>query len=224
MQRTVVKEQADVGIALDGDGDRVVMVDAKGELIDGDEIVYIIAKARLAKNLLQGGIVGTVMSNYGLELSIRELGLDFVRSQVGDRHVIAELMKRGWTLGGEGSGHIICLDNTTTGDGIITALQVLASMCTSELSLAELKSGMEKFPQITINVQTKNGREILSKPQVQTAVKAAEASLAGKGRVLLRPSGTEPVIRIMVEGQDQSNVEQLAAELAQVVEQTISGC
>lgn len=216
----VLNNEADLGIALDGDGDRVIMVDHTGTVVDGDELLYIIATDRRARNPGVSGVVGTQMSNLGLELALREQGIELVRTQVGDRHVMAELLERGWLYGGESSGHIICLDETTTGDGIVSALQVLAAMRNSGLGLAELKSGMIKFPQTMINVRVSNSEGVegvCTKPAILAAVAEVEAALGGRGRVLLRPSGTEPVVRVMVEGEEAEQVEALAASLAAVV-------
>ena len=216
LQQRVVSEQADVGIALDGDGDRVVMVDRKGELVDGDELLFIMAKSRHAAGKLFGGVVGTVMTNYGFEQAIRTLGIEFIRAQVGDRYVMETLNEQHWVLGGEGSGHIVNLDLTTTGDGIISALQVLRVMVQQDTALADLKAEMHKVPQVLTNVPV-SGAAVLSSSAVERAVQHAEATLKDTGRVLLRKSGTEPVIRVMVEGQDAALVEQLAAELAEAV-------
>jgi phosphoglucosamine mutase len=221
LQRIVLAEQADLGIALDGDGDRVVMVDHKGEILDGDELLYIIAKNCLATDRLQGGVVGTEMSNLGLELSLRQLGIDFARAKVGDRHVLTELKKLGWLLGGETSGHLVWLNATTTGDGIISALQVLSAMHHSEQTLHAQKTGMIKFPQAMLNVPMKSESNPLQQPHVQAAVRDAEAKLAGRGRVFLRPSGTEPLIRIMVEGENHVLVKQLAESLAAIIQSAI---
>lgn len=217
LQQVVRETDADLGIAFDGDSDRVVMVDAHGELVDGDEIIVMIARERLASGNHVHGVVGTLMSNLGMELAIRDMGLEFVRAKVGDRYVMAELEKRGWTLGGEASGHVVCLDKTTTGDAIIAALQVLAAIVSSGKPLHELKKGMSKFPQRMINVKVGKKSDPMQNPDVAEAVEVAEARLAGRGRVLLRPSGTEPVIRVMVEGEDQALVQQLTEELAETV-------
>lgn len=222
LQQLVRESGADLGIAFDGDSDRVVMVDAQGELVDGDEIIVMIARERLAGSNHVQGVVGTLMSNLGMELALREMGLDFVRAKVGDRYVMAELEKRDWTLGGEASGHIVCLDKTTTGDAIIAALQVLAAVVRSGLPLHELKKGMSKFPQHMVNVRVGEKRDPMQHPGVASAVQAAEQRLAGRGRVLLRPSGTEPVIRVMVEGEDGGLVRQLTAELAEVVSASLA--
>lgn len=212
-------EGADLGIAFDGDGDRVMMVDNHGEVVDGDELLYIIARSRLSAGEKVGGIVGTLMTNLGMELAIKELGLDFARSKVGDRYVLETLNENDWTIGGESSGHIICLDRTTTGDGIVSALQVLAYLVTANVSLYEAKSGMKKFPQLMINVPLQGNADPMQSSAVQQSVVQAESKLAGRGRVLLRPSGTEPLIRVMVEGEDELLVNQLANEIAAQVEQ-----
>jgi phosphoglucosamine mutase len=212
-------EGADLGIAFDGDGDRVLMVDNHGEVVDGDELLYIIARSRLSAGEKVGGVVGTLMTNLGMELAVKELGLDFARSKVGDRYVLETLNENGWTIGGESSGHIICLDRTTTGDGIVSALQVLAYLVTENVSLYEAKSGMKKFPQLMINVPLQGNADPMQSSAVQQSVVQAESKLAGRGRVLLRPSGTEPLIRVMVEGEDKLLVNQLANEIAAQVEQ-----
>lgn len=212
-------EGADLGVAFDGDGDRVVMVDNKGEIIDGDELLYIIARSRLSVGEDVGGVVGTLMSNLGMELAIKDLGLEFARSDVGDRYVLETLNKNNWLIGGESSGHIICLDRTTTGDGIVSALQVLAYLVTENVTLHEAKSGMKKFPQLMINVPLQGSADPMQSAAVQQSVTQAEAKLAGRGRVLLRPSGTEPLIRVMVEGEDDLLVTQLANDIADHVSQ-----
>ena len=216
----VVAQQADYGIALDGDGDRVIMVDGKGEVIDGDELVLIIALDRKARGLMKGGVAGTLMSNLGLEQALARQDIPFVRARVGDRYVLSELQSRDWQLGGESSGHILCLDITSTGDGIISALQVIAAIERSGNTLHQLKGQMEKFPQRMINVRCALEGDFGD--QVNLAVAATEKKLDGKGRVLLRPSGTEPVVRVMVEGEDLSLVEELVQGLAEVVEQAAS--
>ena len=214
---TVLAEQADLGIAFDGDGDRLVMVDHLGNVVDGDEILYVIASEKRRQNIDFGGVVGTAMSNLGLELALDAMGVPFTRTAVGDRYVMKELLERGWNLGGESSGHIICLDKTTTGDGIVSALQALAAVVNSGQTLADLKNTMVKFPQSLINVKLVNGIDIAANEIVQTAVSDVESQLGKNGRVLLRPSGTEPVVRVMVEGEDLEVVDKLAKELSAVV-------
>ncbi len=218
----VLQNRADIGIAFDGDGDRVMMVDSKGQIIDGDEILYIITKARMASSDKQKGIAGTLMSNMGLELAIKNMGLDFVRTNVGDRYVLECLKNEGWALGGESSGHIICLDRTTTGDGIVSALQVMAYLAESGKSLIEALEGMEKMPQILINVPLPVKTDPTQEPKVQAAVESIEEKLAGRGRVLLRPSGTEPLIRVMVEGEDERQVNEYAQHIADAVAESVA--
>ena len=223
LQKNVRVQNADLGIAFDGDGDRVMMVDQQGNLVDGDELLYIIARERLQSGKLSGGIVGTAMSNLGLEHALAQNEIPFVRAKVGDRYVMEQLLAQNWLLGGESSGHIICLDRTTTGDGIIAALQVLAAMVKSEQGLAELRAGMAKYPQTLVNVRLDKQVDVMSLQSVQDAIQAAEQQLADTGRILLRPSGTEPLIRVMVEGQDSGVVEQVANDLAAVVRSALSG-
>jgi len=220
--RALVQEQnADLGIAFDGDGDRVIMVDHRGELLDGDELLFIIARDRLRTGSRFNAVVGTLMTNLGLEMALRALGLDLRRAKVGDRYVMEGLLAENLILGGENSGHIICLDRTTTGDGIISALQVLSAMLQSGRSLHDLKAGMSKYPQVLINVSV-TGEVDLRRSPIQDAVRAVESQLGDHGRVLLRPSGTEPVVRVMVEGADAGAVERHARELAGVVRETLS--
>jgi len=218
----VLNQQADLGIAFDGDGDRVQMVDHTGEIVDGDELLYIIAQHKLADGADGQGVVGTVMSNLGLELALKELNIPFRRTPVGDRYVMEELKTRQWYIGGESSGHVICLDKTTTGDGIVAALQVLAAMKDMGKSLYDLKVKMEKFPQTMINVRIKNPKVLNGNSIIQSAVKDAESTLGKQGRVLLRPSGTEPMVRVMVEGSDDALVSKLATELSQVVSKELA--
>jgi phosphoglucosamine mutase len=223
LQQHVLKEKADLGIALDGDGDRVIMVDHEGNILDGDELVYIIAKHRQELGILDGGVIGTVMSNLGLEQALRHLDVDFARVAVGDRHVISELLKRKWSLGGEPSGHIICLGSTTTGDGIVAALQVLSAMQHKQQPLAQLKLGLHKYPQVLVNVIVSDNSDIQQKSRIQDALQSAEIALGGNGRVLLRRSGTEQMVRVMVEGKDETHVTQLANQLADVVKAELAG-
>ena len=217
LKKSVLAEGADLGIALDGDGDRVIMVDSTGEVVDGDELLFIIANAEHRSKRLNGGVVGTQMSNFGLEEALGEKKIPFVRVGVGDRYVLSELNKRKWVLGGESSGHIICLNVTTTGDGIISALQVLAAMLESYSSLEELKAGMTKYPQNMINVACRQKVDLGSQAAIAKAVARTEKKLGSCGRVLLRPSGTEPVVRVMVEGEDAALVASLTQDLARVV-------
>lgn len=222
LQEMVLHVGADVGIALDGDGDRLIMVDEKGEVVDGDELLFVIAQSRQASGHLKGPVVGTQMSNFGLERALKSQGIPFERAKVGDRYVMELLNKLGGVIGGESSGHIICLDRSSTGDGIVAALQVLAAMHSSGRTLNELKSGMRKYPQTMINVRLARRVDVLADPAVQRAVKAVEAKLADNGRVLLRPSGTEPVVRVMVEGGNPLQVQELASELARAVELAVA--
>lgn len=220
--KEVLAEGADIGIAFDGDGDRVVMVDHLGNVVDGDEIIYVIARDRRRRDVSFGGVAGTLMSNLGLQLGLEALDIPFSRANVGDRYVMAELQSRKWKLGGESSGHVICLDVASTGDGVVAALQVLFAMVSCDASLHELRIKMSKFPQTMINVQLGQKGDVTANPKVQEAVRAVEATLGKRGRVLLRPSGTEPVVRVMVEGEDAGLVERLAQELATSVEQAIA--
>lgn len=221
LREHVLSEKADIGIALDGDGDRVVLVDHEGNILDGDELIYIIAKNRQETGQLKGGVVGTVMTNYGFEVAMRQLNIEFVRVPVGDRHVMSELAKRKWHLGGEPSGHILCSDAITTGDGIISALQVLSIMKHTKQNLSQLKSGLRKFPQVLINVNVTENTDPHHKSRIQAAIKNIEDQLGSTGRVLLRRSGTEPLVRVMVEGQDVSHVTELANQLAGIVKEEL---
>ncbi|MFI4891536.1 MAG: phosphoglucosamine mutase [Steroidobacterales bacterium] len=218
LQLTVPGVRAKLGIALDGDGDRVVMVDALGRIVDGDQLLYILAVSRQASGTLKGPVVGTVMSNLGLEHALAERGIGFRRAQVGDRHVLAMLNEAGGTLGGETSGHILCLDKTTTGDGLVSALQVLAVMKQSGAELAELAAAMPRYPQVLLNVRVAARFDPMREPAVVEAAERVERRFGGKGRIVLRASGTEPLIRVMVEGYDAALVRSGAAEIAAVVE------
>src|SRR5690349_1546789 len=211
----VLKRKADAGIALDGDGDRCLMVDRDGHTVDGDQLLYVIARSRHEQGKLRGPVVGTQMSNLGLELALRKLGIPFERAAVGDRYVLERLEETGGRIGGESSGHIVCLDRTTTGDGIVSALQVLAEMVRTGKSLRELAKPVEKYPQVLINVPVKGkAGAVVEAPAVQTALKAGEKKLDGRGRILLRPSGTEPLVRVMVESQDERESRETAESIA----------
>lgn len=221
LRRRVLEERANCGIALDGDGDRLIMVDARGEILDGDELTFIIARHRQQLGRLRGAVVGTQMSNLGLEIALRTLGLELKRAKVGDRYIMELLTAHGWTVGGESSGHIICLDLTSTGDGIISALQVLEAMVCSGHKLETLKSGMSKLPQVLVNVRMPVKQDVMHNAQVRAAMDAAEARLGDRGRILLRPSGTEPVVRVMAEGTDQALVDEVVHTLADVVRDAV---
>ena len=213
----VLMERADVGVALDGDADRLIMVDHRGEIVDGDELLYVLVKSRLDAGEKVAGVAGTLMSNLGLEHGLRDLGVDFVRAKVGDRYVLEELRKRDWCIGGESSGHIICLDRTTTGDGLVAALQVLAYVQQSGESLASLRAGMTRYPQVLVNVPLSRREALNDNPEVASAVADAERELGDSGRVLFRPSGTEPVVRVMVEGRVANDVEKICHRVAEAV-------
>jgi phosphoglucosamine mutase len=222
LRRHVLQEKADAGIALDGDGDRLIMVDHEGRILDGDEILYAIVKHKKELGTLKGGVVGTVMSNMGLENALNQLNIDFVRVPVGDRYIVNELIKRNWHLGGEPSGHIICADSITTGDGIVSALQVLSVMRQQKVTLSQLKSGLLKYPQILVNVKVSNNHDFSEKNRIQETLKIIENELGKKGRVLLRRSGTESLIRVMVEGEDEAHIKALANQLAAVVQEELA--
>jgi phosphoglucosamine mutase len=217
LQLTVPGVRANVGVALDGDGDRLVMVDHLGRIIDGDQLLYVIARALQADGTLRGPVIGTVMSNLGLEVALRAASIEFKRAAVGDRYVLSMLRETRGILGGESSGHILCLTKTTTGDGLVSALQVLAVIKSTGRSLAELTSGMRKYPQVLLNVQVAKRFDPSNVPEVQEAVKRIEQRLGGECRVVLRPSGTEPVIRVMVEGRDEAQTRAAASELAEII-------
>ena len=221
LQLTVPGVRAHVGVALDGDGDRVVLVDELGRCVDGDQLLYILATARKSRGELKGPVVGTVMSNLGLEHALAALDIDFRRSQVGDRQVLAMLNDTGGTLGGETSGHILCLDKTTTGDGLVAALQVLAIMRQTGAGLAELGAPLRKYPQVLLNVRVAQQSDPLEHPEVVAVVRKIELRFDGRGRIVLRASGTEPVIRVMVEGFDAALVKQGAREIAAAVESAL---
>lgn len=224
LQRAVLDEQADLGIALDGDGDRLIMVDADGKVLDGDDILYIIACSRLQDGIMEGGVVGTKMTNLGLEHALQRMGLPLERTDVGDRFIMARLQEKSWVLGGEPSGHIICRDRTTTGDGIVSALQVMAAIYRSGKGLKELCGGLSKYPQLLKNIRLgeNSADAIMASSSLSAAVREVEAELGSRGRVLLRPSGTEPLIRIMIEGEDGEQVKILTQQLASVVEQLVA--
>jgi phosphoglucosamine mutase len=213
----VREHEAVLGIALDGDGDRLVMVDAAGRIYDGDELLYVIAMQRQRAGALGGGVVGTLMTNYGLEQALERAGIAFARAAVGDRYVLELLHARGWSLGGENSGHIVCLDRHTTGDGVVSALQVLTAVVESGRALPELLAGLAMLPQVMINVRTGHAGGYRPSAAVRAALESAERELAGRGRVLLRPSGTEPVVRVMVEGYPESLSRGVAERLSDVV-------
>jgi phosphoglucosamine mutase len=219
LRKAVVAHHADVGIALDGDGDRLIMADASGKLYDGDQLLYVIAKHRQANGKMQGGVVGTLMTNLAFEHAMRKLGIPFKRANVGDRYVMDVLQQEGWQLGGENSGHILCLDKHSTGDGIVSALQVLHALRTCKQTLAQAAQDLVMYPQVLINIRVEKAVSLLENVQIKTAVADAERGLNGKGRVLLRPSGTEPLLRVMVEGEDKTLVEQSAKNIADVVRQ-----
>lgn len=221
LKEAVLSHGANLGVALDGDGDRLIMVDHLGEVLDGDELLYIIAKTRLDKGYLGSSVVGTQMTNLGVEHALNRLGITLLRSAVGDRHVIKLMNESNSILGGEGSGHIICADRTTTGDGIVSALQVLETMAKDSKSLHDLKADIEKYPQRMINVKLKIGVKFVVTDEIDAAVKVVERQLKGSGRVLLRASGTEPLVRVMVEGDNLALVESLALELSTTVERLL---
>jgi phosphoglucosamine mutase len=217
LQAAVLAQHADLGIAFDGDADRVLMVDHSGAIVDGDELLFIIARDLHERGKLQGGVVGTLMSNLGLELALAELNIPFIRAKVGDRYVIAELLERGWLVGGENSGHLVCFQHTTTGDAIVAALQVLMALKRRGQTLGEARLGMRKCPQVLVNVRYSGAHDPLEHPAVKEASAKVTEEMAGQGRVLLRKSGTEPLVRVMVEGNDEVKVRAYAEGLARVV-------
>lgn len=222
LQQRVIEEKADLGVALDGDADRLIMVDHSGNLVDGDQLLFVVARDRKESGAELPGVVGTLMSNFGLELALQALDIEFVRAKVGDRYVMEQLDQRGWLIGGESSGHLVCLDRTSTGDGTVSALQVLAALSRRDQSLAEAVADVALLPQTMINVRGPNRDGFMDKPEVKTAMAEAEKALAGNGRILLRPSGTEPLVRVMIEGKDPGQVAALCRELADVVEKAIA--
>ncbi len=222
LQQRVLDEKADLGVALDGDADRLIMVDHTGKLVDGDQLLFVVARDRKESGADMPGVVGTLMSNFGLELALQAQGIEFVRAKVGDRYVMEQLDQRGWLIGGESSGHLVCLDCTSTGDGTVSALQVLAALSRRDQSLADAVTDVALLPQTMINVRGPNRDGFMDKPEVKTAMAEAEKALAGNGRILLRPSGTEPLVRVMIEGKDADQVASLCRELADVVEKAIA--
>lgn len=217
LQQRVLAEKADLGLAYDGDGDRIMMVDHLGAKVDGDQILYIIAREGLRQGQLRGGVVGTLMSNMGLELALKQLGIPFARAKVGDRYVLEKMKEKHWRLGAENSGHVILLDKTTTGDGIVASLQVLTAMVRNHMSLHDLCSGMKMLPQVLVNVRFSGSSDPLEDEAVKSVTAEVEKTLAGRGRVLLRKSGTEPLIRVMVEGENEAQVTELAQRIAEQV-------
>lgn len=217
LQKTVIEQKADIGIALDGDGDRLIMTDSTGKLYDGDQLLYVIARHRQGQGTLHGGVVGTLMTNLAFEHAMQKLHIPFQRAKVGDRYVMEVLKQNGWQLGGENSGHIICLDKHSTGDGIVSALQVLHALRATGQTLAQAAQDLVMYPQVLINVRVEKAATLLGNAQVKAVLAEAEAALDDKGRVLLRPSGTEPLLRVMVEGEDGVLVKECAERIAGVV-------
>ncbi len=217
MRAAVLEHHADLGIALDGDADRLMMCDADGKVYDGDQLIYVIAKHRKETGVMKGGIVGTLMSNLALEHALAKLEIPFVRARVGDRYVLELLQEKNWNWGAENSGHIICRDKHTTGDGIVAALQVLSALASAKSTLKKYTAELTLYPQVLINVKTQKGFDFQAHPNIQASVAAAEQDLASNGRILLRPSGTEPVLRVMVEGQDETRVKGWAEKIVETV-------
>ncbi|MDF1724849.1 MAG: phosphoglucosamine mutase [Alcanivorax sp.] len=222
LQQRVLDEKADLGVALDGDADRLIMVDHTGKLVDGDQLLFVVARDRKESGADLPGVVGTLMSNFGLELALQALDIEFVRAKVGDRYVMEQLDRRGWLIGGESSGHLVCLDCTSTGDGTVSALQVLAALSRRDQSLAEAVADVVLMPQTMINVRGPNRDGFMEKAEVKAAMAEVEQKLGGNGRILLRPSGTEPLVRVMIEGKDPDQVAALCRDLADVVEKAIA--
>jgi phosphoglucosamine mutase len=222
LQQRVLDEKADLGVALDGDADRLIMVDHTGKLVDGDQLLFVVARDRKESGADMPGVVGTLMSNFGLELALQAQGIEFVRAKVGDRYVMEQLDQRGWLIGGESSGHLVCLDCTSTGDGTVSALQVLAALSRRDQSLADAVADVALLPQTMINVRGPNRDGFMDKAEVKAAMAEVEDKLAGNGRILLRPSGTEPLVRVMIEGKDADQVAALCRDLADVVEKAIA--
>ncbi|MFT6341277.1 MAG: phosphoglucosamine mutase [Polaribacter sp.] len=222
LQQRVLDEKADLGVALDGDADRLIMVDHTGKLVDGDQLLFVVARDRKESGADMPGVVGTLMSNFGLELALQAQGIEFVRAKVGDRYVMEQLDQRGWLIGGESSGHLVCLDCTSTGDGTVSALQVLAALSRRDQSLADAVADVALLPQTMINVRGSSRDGFMDKAEVKAAMADVEEKLGGNGRILLRPSGTEPLVRVMIEGKDADQVASLCRELADVVEKAIA--
>jgi phosphoglucosamine mutase len=222
LQQRVLDEKADLGVALDGDADRLIMVDHTGKLVDGDQLLFVVARDRKESGADMPGVVGTLMSNFGLELALQAQGIEFVRAKVGDRYVMEQLDQRGWLIGGESSGHLVCLDCTSTGDGTVSALQVLAALSRRDQSLADAVTDVALLPQTMINVRGSSRDGFMDKAEVKAAMADVEDKLGGNGRILLRPSGTEPLVRVMIEGKDADQVASLCRELADVVEKAIA--
>jgi phosphoglucosamine mutase len=225
LRAEVLAQKADLGIGFDGDGDRLVMVDADGQILDGDDLLYIVATDMQQQGTLEGGVVGTLMTNFGLEQAFERLEIPFLRAKVGDRYVMEALKQNNWRLGGENSGHLVCKHVQTTGDGIVSALQVLAAMKRNDKTLTDMLEGLNKLPQVLINVRLgdKSATEIQASASVQAAIVRVEKELEGQGRLLLRPSGTEPLIRVMTEGANEAEIQQLARSLADIISQEVAG-